>query len=60
MVTRDIFPLYEKVKKAGYTIISPPRTQDPKPGPNSAYEMMFFDRDGVIINFIQSAAPAPK
>ena len=60
MLTRDIFSLYEKVKQAGYTIISPPRTQDPNPGQNSSYEMMFFDRDGVIINFIQSAPPTAK
>jgi catechol 2,3-dioxygenase-like lactoylglutathione lyase family enzyme len=60
MLTREIFPLFEKVKQAGYTIISPPRTQDPNPGPNSSYEMMFFDRDGVIINFIQSAPPTAK
>lgn len=54
MIARDIFAMFEAVKKAGYTIIAPPMTQDPNPGPKSAYEMMFFDRDGIIVNLIQA------
>ena len=56
-LTKNIHEIHEKVKRAGYTIIAPPLTQDPEPGPGSGYEMMFFDRDGVIINLIQVAVP---
>ena len=54
MVARDIHAVYEKVKAAGYTIISPPKTVDPKPSKASAYEMLFLDRDGIVVNIIQS------
>ena len=53
LMTNDIHGIYEAVKVAGYTIISPPMTQDPEPGPDSGYEMLFFDRDGIVVNLIQ-------
>ncbi len=52
MLTHDIMGIYETVRDAGYTIISPPSTQDKDPGPETVYEMLFFDRDGVIVNLI--------
>ena len=55
LLTEDIMGPYETVRDAGYTIIAPPSTQDEKPGPNPSYEMMFFGRDGIIVNFIQRA-----
>ena len=61
MTTQDIFGIYEDVKAAGYTIIAPPKSPTPADVPSMApealeelYEMLFFDRDGIIINLIQS------
>lgn len=61
MVTQDIFGIYEEVEAAGYTIIAAPQSPPPDAVPgmtpealNEIYEMLFFDRDGVVINLIQS------
>jgi len=61
MVTQNIHDIYEKVKAAGYTIITPPMSPKPQDVPGmdpgmlaELYEMLFFDRDGIAINLIQS------
>lgn len=53
-LTNDIFGIHEKVKAAGYSIVSPPLVLFPKE--DSAvqdYEMLFFDKDGIGVNLIQ-------
>ena len=57
-VTADMLPIYEQVRKAGYTIIAPPMNPTGATGPDAAYEMMFFDRDGIIVNLIQRSKNA--
>jgi len=52
-LTEDIFGIYNEVKDAGYTIVSPPSNQNPNAGPDDGYEMIFFDRDGIAVNLIQ-------
>lgn len=54
-VTADMLGIYEEVKEAGYTIIAAPTNPTGATGPNAAYEFMFFDRDGIIVNLIQRA-----
>lgn len=55
MVTADVLGVYEEVKAAGYTIIAAPMNPTGATGPDAAYEFMFFDRDGIIVNLIQRA-----
>ena len=53
-LTSDIFGIYEKVKAAGYTIVSPPLVLFPQEGSDTqSYEMLFFDHDGIGVNLIQ-------
>jgi len=54
MLTEDILQIYEEVRDAGYTIIAPPMNAAGDTGPDVGYEMLFFDRDGIIVNLIQS------
>ena len=53
MVTEDIIGIYETVRDAGYTVIAPPMNAAGNTGPDAGYEMLFFDRDGIIVNLIQ-------
>ena len=53
MLTEDILQIYEDVREAGYTIIAPPMNAQGDTGPDAGYEMLFFDRDGIIVNLIQ-------
>lgn len=57
-LTSDIFGVYEKVKAAGYPIVSPPMVLFPQEGSNTqSYEMFFFDHDGIGVNLIQRDTP---
>lgn len=60
-LTSDIFGLYEKVKAAGYPIVSPPMILFPQEGSETqSYEMLFFDHDGIGVNLIQRDVPTPQ
>ena len=53
--TTDIWNLYKKIQDAGYLIISGPVTLIPRPGYKvQPVEMMFRDRDGVLVNLLQA------
>lgn len=53
-LTSDIFGIYEKVKAAGYTIVSAPLVLFPRENSDAQdYEMLFFDHDGIGVNLIQ-------
>ena len=54
MLTEEMLRIYAEVKNAGYTIIAPPMNATGDTGPDAGYEMLFFDRDGIIVNLIQS------
>lgn len=54
MLTKEILQIYKEVRDAGYTIIAPPMNAAGDTGPDAGYEMLFFDRDGIIVNLIQS------
>ncbi len=57
-LTSDIFGVYEKVKAAGYPIVSPPMVLFPQEGSDTqSYEMLFFDHDGIGVNLIQRDVP---
>ncbi len=53
MLTGDMLQIYAEVREAGYTIISPPMNAQGDTDANAGYEMLFFDRDGIIVNLIQ-------
>jgi len=55
MLTKDILRIYGEVRDAGYTIIAPPMNSAGDTDPDAGYEMLFFDRDGIIVNLIQPA-----
>lgn len=60
-LTSDIFGIYEKVKAAGYTIVSAPLILFPKENSETQdYEMLFFDHDGIGVNLIQRDVPTPR
>jgi catechol 2,3-dioxygenase-like lactoylglutathione lyase family enzyme len=60
-LTSDIFGIYEKVKAAGYPIVSPPMILFPQEGSDTqSYEMLFFDHDGIGVNLIQRDVPTPQ
>jgi catechol 2,3-dioxygenase-like lactoylglutathione lyase family enzyme len=60
-VTSDIFNINEKVKAAGYFIISEPIVLFPQEGEDSqAYESIFFDRDGILVNLTQFDVPSSE
>lgn len=53
--TTDIWGLYKKIKDAGYVIVSPPVTLLQRPGFKvQPTEMMFRDRDGVLVNLLMA------
>jgi catechol 2,3-dioxygenase-like lactoylglutathione lyase family enzyme len=53
--TNDIWGMTKKIQEAGYLIISPPVTLIPRPGYKvQPVEMMFRDRDGVLVNLLQA------
>jgi catechol 2,3-dioxygenase-like lactoylglutathione lyase family enzyme len=53
-LTRDIFAVNAAVKAAGYPIVSEPMVLFPDAqAETQSYEMLFFDRDGIIVNLIQ-------
>lgn len=59
--TNDIWGLTNKIKAAGYVIISPPVTLLERPNmKEQALEMMFRDADGVLVNLVQSGIPNEK
>ncbi len=62
-LTSDIFGINEKVKAAGYPIVSEPMILFPQEGSDTqSYEMLFFDHDGIAVNLIQrnvSSAQVP-
>ncbi|MCB2108810.1 MAG: VOC family protein [Rhodobacteraceae bacterium] len=56
--TNDIWTLTEKIKAAGYVIVSPPVTLIERPGyKEQPVEMMFRDADGVLVNLVQAGVP---
>lgn len=60
-LTSDIFGIYEKVKAAGYTIVSAPLILFPKENSDAQdYEMLFFDHDGIGVNLIQRNVSVPR
>ncbi len=53
-LTNDIFEINDRVKAAGYAIVSEPIVLFPEPGSETqSYESLFFDRDGILVNLIQ-------
>jgi catechol 2,3-dioxygenase-like lactoylglutathione lyase family enzyme len=53
--TADTWGMYKKIKDAGYVIISPPVTLMQRPGYKvQPTEMMFRDRDGVLVNLLMA------
>ncbi|MDG2242284.1 MAG: VOC family protein [Rhodospirillaceae bacterium] len=57
-VTNDIFTINKQVKAAGYTIVSEPIILFPQEGADTqAYESLFFDRDGILVNLTQFDVP---
>lgn len=57
-LTSDIFGIYEKVKNAGYSTISPPLVLFPdSEASTQSYEVLFFDHDGIGVNLIQRRVP---
>lgn len=60
-ITNDIEGLHQRVKSAGYTVVSPPTVLFPQENvQQQGLEMLFFDRDGIGINLIQRAVPLPR
>ncbi len=60
-VTNDIFAINEKVKAAGYPIVSEPIVLFPQEGAETqAYESLFFDRDGILVNLTQFNVPSSE
>jgi catechol 2,3-dioxygenase-like lactoylglutathione lyase family enzyme len=60
-VTSDIFGINEKVKAAGYSIVSEPIVLFPQEGSDiQAYESLFFDRDGIVVNLTQFNVPSSE
>ncbi len=59
-ITNDIDGITEKVVAAGYPLISPPMVLFPNPEAEvQTREMMFRDRDGVLVNLIELGIPRP-
>ena len=60
-VTSDIFGINEKVKAAGYSIGAEPIVLFPQEGSDTqAYESLFFDRDGILVNLTQFNVPSSE
>ena len=59
-ITNDIDSLTEKIRAAGYPLISPPMVLFPREDAQvQTREMMFRDRDGVLVNLIELGVPKP-
>ena len=59
-ISNDIDGLTEKVRAAGYPLISPPMVLFPREDAEvQTREMMFRDRDGVLVNVIELGVPKP-
>ena len=57
-VTNNIFEIYEQVEAAGYAVVSEPIVLFPQEGADTqAYETLFFDRDGILVNLTQFNVP---
>ncbi len=57
-MTSDIDAIAEKVRAAGFTIISPPMVLFPREDMVvDPREMLFRDRDGILVNLIQPGIP---
>ena len=60
-LTSDIFGINDKVKAAGYSIVSEPIVLFPREGSDTqSYESLFFDRDGILVNLIQRDVPSSE
>lgn len=59
--TNDIHNLTKKIAAAGYEIISPPVALIERPEYEvQPVEMMFRDKDGVLVNLVQSGVLKKK
>ena len=59
--TNDIWGLTQKIKDAGYQIISPPVALIERPDMEvQGVEMMFRDADGLLVNLVQAGVPKKK
>ena len=59
-ITNDIDGLTEKIRGAGYRLISPPMVLFPRAGDQvQSREMMFRDHDGILVNLIELGVPKP-
>jgi len=59
--TNDIDGITERVRLAGYPIISPPMVLYPRDNVEvQDREMLFRDRDGVLVNLIEFGVPRPE
>ena len=60
-ITSDIFNINNKVKLEGYSIVSEPIVLFPQKGSDTqAYESLFFDRDGILVNLTQYHVPSSE
>jgi hypothetical protein len=58
--TNDIDGLTEQIRAAGYPLISPPMVLYPvEDAEVQTREMLFRDRDGVLVNLIELGVPRP-
>lgn len=59
--TNDMDAITEQVRAAGYTLISPPMVLYPREDAEvQTREMLFRDRDGVLVNLIEFGVPRPE
>lgn len=59
--TNDIDRITEQVRAAGYPIVSPPMVLYPRDNAKvQPREMMFRDRDGVLVNLVEFGVPRPE
>ena len=59
--TNDIDGITEKVRAAGYPLVSPPMVLYPRDNAEvQDREMMFRDRDGVLVNLVEFGVPRPE
>ena len=57
-ITSEIFKINQKVKDAGYSIVSEPVVLFPQEKSDTqAYESLFFDHDGILVNLTQYNVP---
>lgn len=59
--TNDIDGITEQVRAAGYPLVSPPMVLYPRENAEvQTREMMFRDRDGVLVNLVEFGVPRPE